>query len=91
MSQLEITESSILKMPKDKEENEIGVIYENKDYTKIPIEQINLNTEPISIINNFSQSFINNNIKAYIKAIFGLLVFIIVIVLISFLASHFHY
>ena len=78
-------------MPKDKEENEIGVIYENKDYTKIPIEQINLNTEPISIINNFSQSFINNNIKAYIKAIFGLLVFIIVIVLISFLASHFHY
>ena len=91
MSQLEITESSFLKTSKNYEENEIGVIYENQDYTKIPIDQINLNTEPISIINNFHHSFINNNIKAYIKVIFGLLVFIIIIVLISLLSSHFHY
>ena len=91
MSRLEITESSMLKSSKDNEENEIGVIYDDKDYTKIPLDQINLNTEPISIINDFGHSLFNNSVKSYIKIIFGFIVFLIIIILISILANHFHY
>ena len=88
MSRLEITESSKLKSSKD---NEIGVIYDDKDYIKIPLDQINLNTEPISIINDFGHSLFNNSVKSYIKIIFGFIVFLIIIILISILANHFHY
>ncbi len=91
MSRLEITESSMLKSSKDNEDNEIGVIYDDKDYTKIPLDQINLNTEPISIINDFGHSLFNNSVKSYIKIIFGFIVFLIIIILISILANHFHY
>ena len=91
MSRLEITESSKLKSSKDNEDNEIGVIYDDKDYTKIPSDQINLNTEPISIINDFGHSLFNNSVKSYIKIIFGFIVFLIIIILISILANHFHY
>ena len=91
MSRLEITESSMLKSSKDNEDNEIGVIYDDKDYTKIPLDQINLNTEPISIINDFGNSLFNNSVKSYIKIIFGFIVFLIIIILISILANHFHY
>ena len=91
MSRLEITESSMLKSSKDNEDNEIGVIYDDKDYTKIPLDQINLNTEPISIINDFGHSIFNNSVKSYIKIIFGFIVFLIIIILISILANHFHY
>ncbi len=91
MSRLEITESSKLKSSKDNEDNEIGVIYDDKDYTKIPLDQINLNTEPISIINDFGHSLFNNSVKSYIKIIFGFIVFLIIIILISILANHFHY
>ena len=91
MSRLEITESSKLKSSKDNEDNEIGVIYDDKDYTKIPLDQINLNTEPISIINDFGNSLFNNSVKSYIKIIFGFIVFLFIIILISILANHFHY
>ena len=91
MSRLEITESSMLKSSKDNEDNELGVIYDDKDYTKIPLDQINLNTEPISIINDFGHSLFNNSVKSYIKIIFGFIVFLIIIILISILANHFHY
>ena len=91
MSRLEITESSMLKSSKDNEDNEIGVIYDDKDYTKIPLDQINLNTEPISIINDFGNSLFNNSVKSYIKIIFGFIVFLFIIILISILANHFHY
>ena len=91
MARIEISESSYLKTTKDNDDNEIGQIYENKGYAKIPIDQINLNIEPISIINNFKNSFFNENIKSYIKVLFGFLVFIIIIILISILSSHFHY
>ena len=75
------------------ESNEIGEIYDDKDkgYSKIPIDQINLNTEPISIINNFRQSYCNDNIKSYIKCFFGIIIFIIILILISVLSRHFHY
>ena len=88
MSRLEITESSKLKSSKDNEDNEIGVIYDDKDYTKIPLDQINLNTEPISIINDFGHSLFNNSVKSYIKIIFGFIVFLIIIILISILSNH---
>ena len=91
MSRLEITESSMLKSSKDNEDNEIGVIYDDKDYTKIPLDHINLNTEPISIINDFGHSLFNNSVKSYIKIIFGFIVFLIIIILISILANHFQY
>ena len=91
MSRLEITESSMLKSSKDNEDNAIGVIYDDKDYTKIPLDQINLNTEPIYIINDFGHSLFNNSVKSYIKIIFGFIVFLIIIILISILANHFHY
>ena len=90
MARIEMSESSYLKQQRDNEENEIGELYGEKGYTRIPIDQINLNTEPISIINNFRQSLLNDNIKSYIKVVFGFLVFIIVIVLISILSSYFH-
>ena len=90
MARIEMSESSYLKQQRDNEENEIGELYGEKGYTRIPIDQINLNTEPISIINNFRQSLLNDNIKSYIKGVFGFLVFIIVIVLISILSSYFH-
>ena len=67
MAKLEISESSYLKVSNGIEENGIGEIYDEKEYSKIPISQINLNTEPISIINNFRQSYCNDNIKSYIS------------------------
>ena len=75
------------------ESNEIGEIYDDKDkgYSKIPIEQINLNTEPIEIINDFTQSFFDTNIKSYIKVFLGFVIFIIILLLISILSGHFHY
>ena len=88
MTRLEITESSKLKSSKDNEDNEIGVIYDDKDYTKIPLDQINLNTEPISLINDFGHSLFNNSVKSYIKIIFGFIVFLIIIILISILSNH---
>ena len=91
MARIEISESSYLRTPKLDDDNEIGQIYESKGYSKIPIDQINLNIEPISIISNFKNSFFNDNIKSSIKVFFGFLVFIIVIILISILSSHFHY
>ena len=75
------------------ESNEIGEIYDDKDkgYSKIPIEQINLNTEPIEIINDFTQSFFDTNIKSYIKVFLGFVIFVIILLLISILSGHFHY
>ena len=75
------------------ESNEIGEIYDDKDkgYSKIPIEQINLNTEPIEIINDFTQSFFDSNIKSYIKVFLGFVIFVIILLLISILSGHFHY
>ena len=63
----------------------------DKGYSKIPIEQINLNTEPISIINDFSSSFFDNNIKSYIKVFLGFIIFVIILLLISILSGKFHY
>ena len=40
---------------------------DGKGFSKVPIEQINLNTEPISIINDFNYNFFDNNIKSYIR------------------------
>ena len=75
------------------ESNEIGEIYDDKDkgYSKIPIEQINLNTEPIEIINDFTQSFFDTNIKSYIKVFLGFIIFVIILLLISILSGKFHY
>ena len=91
MAKVEISESAYLKQPKEPEENEIGETYEDKGYKQIPIDQINLNTEPISIINDFSHSFIDSNIKSYIKVFLGFAVFVILLLLISILSGHFHY
>ena len=91
MAKLEISESSYLKVSNGIEENGIGEIYDEKEYSKIPIRQINLNTEPISIINNFRHSYFNDNIKSYIKCFFGIIIFIILLILISVLSRHFHY
>ena len=63
----------------------------DKGYSKIPIDQINLNTEPISIINDFSSSFFDNNIKSYIKVFLGFIIFVIILLLISILSGKFHY
>ena len=73
--------------------NEIGENEEDLDkgYSKIPIDQINLNTEPISIINDFSSSFFDNNIKSYIKVFLGFIIFVIILLLISILSGKFHY
>ena len=73
--------------------NEIIENDEDKDkgYSKIPIDQINLNTEPISIINDFNYSYLDNNIKSYIKVFLGFVIFVIFLLLISILSGHFHY
>ena len=73
--------------------NEIGENEEDNDkgFSKVPIEQINLNTEPISIISDFSYNFFDNNIKSYIKVFFGFIVFVIFLIVISTLSGKFHY
>ena len=91
MSSVEISESYHLKPQQFGEDNEIGEIYEDKGYSKIPLDQINLNTEPISIITDFSHSLFDNNIKSYIKVFLGFIVFIIILIIISILSGHFHY
>ena len=91
MSNVEISESYHLKPQQFTEDNEIGEIYEDKGYSKIPLDQINLNTEPISISTDFSYSLFDNNIKSYIKVFLGFVVFIIMLIIISILSGHFHY
>ena len=91
MSNVEISESGNLNNPKDLDDNEIGETYEDRGYSKIPLDQINLNTPPISISNDFSHSFIDNNIKSYIKVFLGFAIFVILLVIISILSGHFHY
>ena len=73
--------------------NEIGENEEDNDkgFSKVPIEQINLNTEPISIISDFSYNFFDSNIKSYIKVFFGFIVFVIFLIVISTLSGKFHY
>ena len=63
----------------------------DKGYSQIPIDQINLNTEPISIINDFNHSILDTNIKSYIKVFLGFVIFVIILLLISILSGHFHY
>ena len=89
-SNVEISESDHFKTMQD-DDNEIGETYEDRGYSKIPLDQINLNTEPISISNEFSHSLFDSNIKSYIKVFLGFIVFIIVIFIISILSGHFHY
>ena len=91
MAKVEMSESAYLKQPKEPEENEIGEIYGDKGYRQIPIDQINLNTEPISIINDFNHSILDTNIKSYIKVFLGFVIFVIILLLISILSGHFHY
>ena len=88
MSNVEISESDHLKYNED---NEIGETYEDKGYSKIPLDQINLNTEPISISNDFSYPLLDTNLKSYIKVFLGFIVFIIILFVISILSGHFHY
>ena len=88
MSNVEISESDHLKYNDD---NEIGETYEDKGYSKIPLDQINLNTEPITISNDFSYPLFDTNIKSYIKVFLGFIVFIIILFMISILSGHFHY
>ena len=64
---------------------------DGKGFSKVPIEQINLNTEPISIISDFSYNFFDSNIKSYIKVFFGFIVFVIFLIVISTLSGKFHY
>ena len=91
-SKVEISETDRFKTMPENEDNEIGETYEDKGYSKIPLEQINLNTEPISINNEFSHSILfNNNIKSYIKVFLGFIIFIIIIFIISIISGHFHY
>ena len=91
MSNVEISESGNLNNQKDLDDNEIGETYEDRGYSKIPLDQINLNTPPISISNDFSHSFLDNNIKSYIKVFLGFVIFVILLVIISILSGHFHY
>ena len=91
MSNVEISESGHLNNSKDLNDNEIGETYEDMGYSKIPLDQINLNTPPISISNDFSHSFIDNNIKSYIKVFLGFVIFVILLFIISILSGHFHY
>ena len=91
MSNVEISESGHLNNSKELDDNEIGETYEDRGYSKIPLDQINLNTPPISISNDFSHSFIDNNIKSYIKVFLGFAIFVILLVIISILSGHFHY
>ena len=90
-SNVEISESEHFKSMQDNDDNEIGETYEDRGYSKIPLDQINLNTEPISISNEFSHSLFDNNIKSYIKVFLGFIVFIIILFVISILSGHFHY
>ena len=90
-SNVEISESDHFKTMQDNDDNEIGETYEDRGYSKLPLDQINLNTEPISINNEFSHSLFDNNIKSYIKVFLGFIVFIIVLFVISILSGHFHY
>ena len=91
MSNVEISESGHLNNSSNLDDNEIGETYEDRGYSKIPLDQINLNTPPISISNDFSHSFIDNNIKSYIKVFLGFVIFVILLVIISILSGHFHY
>ena len=91
MSNVEISESGNLNNYNDLDDNEIGETYEDRGYSKIPLDQINLNTPPISISNDFSQSFLDDNIKSYIKVFLGFAIFVILLVIISILSGHFHY
>ena len=81
MSNIEISDSQHLKIGPNNEDNEIGEIYGDKGYSKIPLDQINLNTEPISINNDFNNPFFDTNIKSYV----------IILFVISILSGHFHY
>ena len=93
MSRVEISESDNLKNQQnnDNDDNEIGETYEDKGYSKIPLDQINLNTEPISITNEYNHSLFDTNIKSYIKVFLGFAIFIIILFIISILSGHFHY
>ena len=91
MSKVEISESGHLNNADDMDDNEIGETYEDRGYSKIPLDQINLNTPPISISNDFNHSFMDNNIKSYIKVFLGFVVFVILLFIISILSGHFHY
>ena len=91
MSNVEISESGHLNNVNDFDDNEIGETYEDKGYSKIPLDQINLNTPPISISNDFNHSFMDNNIKSYIKVFLGFAIFVILLFIISILSGHFHY
>ena len=91
MSNVEISESGQLNNPNDIDDNEIGETYEDRGYSKIPLDQINLNTPPISISNDFNHSFMDNNIKSYIKVFLGFVIFVILLFIISILSGHFHY
>jgi len=90
MTNVDITDSDSYKFNKD-DNNEIGEIYEEKGYSKIPLDQINLNTEPIMITNDFGGTLFDTNLKSYIKVILGFLIFIIILFIISILSGHFHY
>ena len=79
MSNVEISESGHLNNSKELDDNEIGETYEDRGYSKIPLDQINLNTPPISISNDF------------IKVFLGFAIFVILLVIISILSGHFHY
>ena len=91
MSNVEISESGHLNNSKELDDNEIGETYEDRGYSKIPLDQINLNTPPISISNDFSHSYFDNNIKSYIKVFLGFAIFVILLFIISILSGHFHY
>ena len=91
MSNVEISESDHFKTTQYNDDNEIGETYEEKGYSKIPLDQINLNTEPISITNDFSHTFFDTNLKSYFRVFLGFIVFIIVLFMISILSGHFHY
>ena len=92
MSNVDITDSDHLRNIQYNEDgNEVGEIYEEKGYSKIPLDQINLETEPISITNDSSYSIFDPNIKSYIKVFLGFIVFIIILFIISILSGHFHY
>ena len=91
MSNVEISESGNLNNYNDIDDNEIGETYEDRGYSKIPLDQINLNTPPISISNDFNHSFMDDNIKSYIKVFLGFVIFVILLFIISILSGHFHY
>ena len=91
MSNVEISESGHLNNTNDIDDNEIGETYEDRGYSKIPLDQINLNTPPISISNDFNHSFMDNNVKSYIKVFLGFAIFVILLFIISILSGHFHY